>query len=458
MSTPFPPNSKRKGLSIYAPPRVRDRAFSQDSAENADTSAQTETAQSEADQTDLDQMPADDASPANEAGAGKDPLAWLDDAIREVVELNQASDSRVESDPSVSASSSPSITPMHDDGDDWPASSTQQRDRAEFRKTRPHPPRHEAQIVPPPPPPKRESGRLRPILQLSLAIVFAAIVAYGVTLFYPSRPAAPRLKASGERIAEATPQQTESQRTETQQTQIKAAPQIPSRLVVEDQQAFANEPVSLAVNVEHATGSESVLLDGLAQGTKLSAGTSMSPSSWQLSPDKLAGLYLYAPKDFVGVMNATVNLLDPDKRLLDSRDMQLKWLSKPPPPPPPPQPTLASAGYEAPAGIRINPALPAAPAIKPIDPGEAAMLMQRSRDFLAAGDISAARVAFRRLADAGMPDAALALANTYDSAYLAAHNVVGVLGDRAMARTLYQRAKDLGSAEAGRILARMVAH
>lgn len=151
-------------------------------------------------------------------------------------------------------------------------------------------------------------------------------------------------------------------------------------------------------------------------------------------------------------MNTIVELLDPGKRVLDSRAMQLKWISKPPPPPAL-QPAVASAGNEVPPGVRINAAPPDVPAIKPIDPGEAAMLMRRGRDFLASGDISAARVAFRRLADAGMPDAALAFANTYDPAYLAAHNVVGVLGDRAIARTLYRRAKDLGSAEAGRILA-----
>lgn len=86
------------------------------------------------------------------------------------------------------------------------------------------------------------------------------------------------------------------------------------------------------------------------------------------------------------------------------------------------------------------------------------MLMQRGRDFLATGDISAARVAFRRLADAGMPDAALALANTYDPSYLAAHNVIGALGDGTMARSLYRRARDLGSKEAGQILARMGAN
>ena len=62
---------------------------------------------------------------------------------------------------------------------------------------------------------------------------------------------------------------------------------------------------------------------------------------------------------------------------------------------------------------------------------------------------------FKRLADAGIADGALAAASTYDSRYLAAHNVVGVRGDEAKARALYQRAMELGSADAGRLLAQM---
>jgi len=454
MSTPFPPDSKRKGLSIYAPPRVRDRAFSQDSAEIADTSSQSEPAQYEAEEIEWDRTAAaEDASPANEAGGAKDALDWLDDAIREVIELKLASDSHEESDPSASASSAPSIMPMHNESDGWPASGVQrQHERAQSPNSRPRPPRLETEIVPPPPPPMRPGSGLGQVLRIFLVIIFAAFVAYGVTLLYPLGPNTPRLKGDNQPMAEATPQQIAPQ----------PAPQTPPQLIVEDQQAFANEPVSLAVNIEHATSNESLLFDGLAQGTMLSAGAALSPSSWQLSPDKLRGLYLYAPKDFVGVMNTTVNLLGPGKKLLDSRAMQLKWVSKPPPQPP--KRIVASAGNEAPvgarssaAGVHSSAAPPIAPAVKAIDPGDAALLMERGRDFLATGDISAARVAFRRLADAGVPDAALALANTYDPAYLAAHNVVGVLGDRATARTLYQRAKELGSAEAARILADMTA-
>lgn len=458
MSTPFPLNSKRKGLSMYAPRRLRD--VSQDSAELADTSAQTEAAQSEEEQTGVDQAAvANDTIPANEDGPAKDPLDWIDDAIRAVVDLKHAADRQLESDPSFSATRSPPITPAHDESDDPPASRAQPRNRTAFRDVRPRPPRLETEIVPPPPPPPRERGRPGQILRMSLVIAFAAIVAYGLTWLYPSRPGAPPPNASSDRVAEATPPQAETQ----------AAPQMPARLIVEDEQVFANDPVALAINVEHATGSESLLLDGLAQGTTLSAGTSLSPSSWLLAPDKLAGLYLHAPKDFVGVMSTTVKLLDSGKRLLDSRAMQLKWVSRPQQQAP--QAAVASAGKEPPTGVRIDssvridsapppvPAVkPAVPAVQPIDPSEAAMLTQRGRDFLAAGDISAARVAFRRLADAGEADAALALANTYDPGYLAAHHVVGGLGDRAMARKLYQRARELGSAEAGQILARMGAN
>ena len=459
MSTPFPPRSKLKGLSAYAPPRVRDRALSQDPpAETADTSVQGEQMTSEAEQAGRDPTPTvEDAGPANKSGTAKDALDWLDDAIREIVELNHAPADHDESDAPFAAPYSPSITPMHDESDENAPSNARRQDRAKTQTVlRPRPPRLETQILPPPPFPTRERSQLGQILRMSLAIIFAAIVAYAVTRFYSSWSGTPPLKNSIDHIAEATPQPTATPHP----TQTPATPQTPSRLVVENEQAFANDPMSLALSVEHAMGNESLLLDGLAQGTTLSAGTSISPSSWQLQPDKLAGLYLYAPKDFVGVMNTTVKLLDPGKRVLGSRDMQLKWISRPAPQLP--EPAVASAGNEAPAGVRIGPARPEVtpepPPVRAIDPSEAAMLMQRGRDFLATGDLSAARVAFRRLADAGMPDAALALAGTYDPAYLAAHNFVGVLGDRAMARTLYRRARDLGSKEAGQILARMGAN
>ena len=84
--------------------------------------------------------------------------------------------------------------------------------------------------------------------------------------------------------------------------------------------------------------------------------------------------------------------------------------------------------------------------------------MQQGQQALAGGDISAARVAFRRLADAGNAEATLTLAETYDPFYLAQQNVIGLSGDRATAKELYERARELGSTEADRMLARLSEH
>ncbi len=441
MSTPFPPKSRLRGPSAYAPPRVRDQVLSEDPSESAGAPAQAEPADPDAAETEHAAQAAAAVAAVGEPGAANDPFDWLDDAIRAVVELKRASDKRADS--VHSGPYSPYTTPMRDEKGEKPPSTAQRQDRGETRNARPRLPRLEPQIVPPPPPATRVGGRIGQILRMSFVIAFAAVTAYAIALSYPVRSSLPQLNGSARRTAEVRSQQMET----------KTAPQTPARLVVEDQQAFANDPIALALNVDHATGNDSLLLDGLAQGTALTAGTSMTRSSWQVSPEKLAGLYLYAPKDFVGVMNTTVKLLDPGQQLLDSRTMQLKWISRPPQRTS--QPVMASAGSEASASVRINPALSLA-MIKPIDPNEAAMLMRRGRDFLATGDISAARVAFQRLANAGIAEAALALANTYDPGYLTAHNVIGVHGDPAIARALYQRAKQLGSAEASRQLNEMI--
>ena len=196
----------------------------------------------------------------------------------------------------------------------------------------------------------------------------------------------------------------------------------------------------------------SLVLNGLAVGTRLSAGEPVGPSSWRAASKELRGLYLYAPRDFVGVMNTAIDLVAPDKRLLDSRAVRLKWVAKAPVRLPPSDQVASAVPSD-----QVASAVPVVPAIERVDAAEAATLMSCGQDFLKAGDIEAARIGFGRLADAGIADGVLALASTYDPRYLAEHNVVGVHGDVAKARALYQRAAELGSTEAGRILAQMAA-
>jgi hypothetical protein len=470
MSTPISRNNKLQGLDLYAPRHARLRSVSAGGTAGAETperfaSQRTESEeppaerppveqsqeepsqaeQQEGNQLDSEPVAIEDAERPDDADE-TEVLDWVDQAIRAVIELEHATGGSKLSASRLDDTQSPPVAPAQVTGEEFPPSpSPRRQDRDAARPAPRRRPSLDPEMVPEPPEPSRRSGFLPLFVRLSLVIVFAAMVAYGLTALASLQPGPLPLKGAVGRVAGIVPQ--------SQPAPLPAPP--PSRLVVEDQQAFANQPLSLAVNVEDARRNESVLLDGLAEGTTLSAGASASPSSWRLPPEQLRGLYLYAPKDFVGVMNTTVDLLGRDQKLLDSRSMQLKWIAQEPKPALPP--SFATASAEPMAGIGSGVAKPAMPAIEPIDPGEAAMLMQRGRDSLATGDISAARVAFRRLADAGIADAALALANTYDPDYLAAHNVFGVQGDRATARALYERAKQLGSAEAGRILARMAA-
>jgi len=82
------------------------------------------------------------------------------------------------------------------------------------------------------------------------------------------------------------------------------------------------------------------------------------------------------------------------------------------------------------------------------EPGEIAALLARSRAYLAAGDVAAARLVLRRAVDGGDSQAALALGGTYDPIALKERGVISFAGDPAQAREWYRRAVELGSTDA----------
>jgi len=503
MSKPTSSN-KLQGPAIYAPRRERERAGSSDRP-----SREADAGGSDAEKIEEGQQAAKQAAAAKEAerqdrATQPKALDGVEEAIRTLIGLTHAPGKLAVASPPISCPSG-SIHSVHTGpqvNERPPQRSGTQgldHDAARSAASRRYVPKPE--IVPEPPTEVRRSGLLRAVMPMSLATVFAVTTA--LIMISTSQPDG--LKRAIDRIVGIRSQPKEP----------RAIAEPLSRLVVEDQQAFVNEPIPLAVRVEHSAENELLLLDGFAPGTTLSAGTARSPSSWQLPYEKLDGLYLYAPKDFIGVMNTAVNLLGSDKHLLDSRTMQLKWIARQPvsaqkmaspeatvgtqlddghasvPAPKAASPeAIASiqldAGHasvpapkaaspEATASIQLDaghasvPAPKAAspeatasiqldarhPPMPPIEPSEAAMLLRKGRDLLDSGDISAARVAFRRLADAGNAEAAMALASTYNPDYLAAHHFVGMRGDRATARALYRRAKELGSADADRFLMQM---
>jgi TPR repeat protein len=109
-----------------------------------------------------------------------------------------------------------------------------------------------------------------------------------------------------------------------------------------------------------------------------------------------------------------------------------------------------------PAVALSNVAAPiAAPPARKIDADELAALLNRAKGLLTAGDIPPARLLLERAADAQQADAALLLAQTYDPDVLGTQDIRNITPEPATARTWYQRAAQLGSADAQRRLSQL---
>jgi hypothetical protein len=164
----------------------------------------------------------------------------------------------------------------------------------------------------------------------------------------------------------------------------------PTRLVVQSQRGFANEPIPLGVSLVDASGGETLTLVGLVTGSRLSAGTPLGLTGWQLSAHDLGNAFAYAPKDFVGVMEPVIELRSARDQSMDVQVGRLEWIRK----------------KEESSTLQLDPSKPP-PAIQPPDPKEITTLMERGEELLKTGDIAAARISLTRAANAGNAQAAL---------------------------------------------------
>ena len=103
-------------------------------------------------------------------------------------------------------------------------------------------------------------------------------------------------------------------------------------------------------------------------------------------------------------------------------------------------------------------AMPSSKASRVLDPEEIKLLMKQGEQLIAAGDVATARTVLQRAADAGDANAAMALGATYDPNVLARLGVVGVSAEVEKARSWYQKAETLGSADARRRLDLLANH
>jgi len=103
--------------------------------------------------------------------------------------------------------------------------------------------------------------------------------------------------------------------------------------------------------------------------------------------------------------------------------------------------TVMLGSWEAPVAAAFPPP-------RMLDPADIQLLTNRGEQFMAAGDVAAARVALKRAAEAGDSGAALALAGSYDPRILSRIGVVGVTADPDEASNWYRKAEQFGSPEA----------
>jgi hypothetical protein len=111
-----------------------------------------------------------------------------------------------------------------------------------------------------------------------------------------------------------------------------------------------------------------------------------------------------------------------------------------------------------PDAIGAEPAPPSRPISRVLDPEQIALLVKQGEQFVSAGDLAAARTVFQRAAEAGNATAAVALGATYDPTVLKKLGVIGMRSDVEKARSWYEKAESLGSAEATQRLRILATH
>jgi hypothetical protein len=117
----------------------------------------------------------------------------------------------------------------------------------------------------------------------------------------------------------------------------------------------------------------------------------------------------------------------------------------------PPDPAPGPVGTNAAQSSSPSPPAVAASPKKPVmSAAEITLMVERGRVLFDSGDLAAARLFFRRAANAGDAAAALAMGATYDPDILSKRFIRGIEADAQEARMWYERARELGSPEGPR--------
>jgi hypothetical protein len=316
------------------------------------------------------------------------------------------------------------------------------------------------------------SGR-RALISLVIKFSIAAAIAAGVALMFVMT--FPVSQGPGSPLTETA---SLSSIWQSVKSSVFPAPQRKrvATLTMEDNSAFANNPLPLGISVGAAPPEAVVAINGLLASAQLTSGKRIAANEWRVPASEISAVSVIPPDGFVGQMMVTAELRDGGGAALAGNSARLSWAAPAPTrsaaapaTPPAAAPALTrSAAPPAAAPAPVRPAAPpvaAAPArlpatsppsqsetVRNLDPQEIAGLIKRGQDLLASGDILSARLLLQRAAEARAARAALLLATTYDPNLLKQLGADGPLADIAQARDWYQKAREWGEPDAQRQL------
>jgi hypothetical protein len=217
---------------------------------------------------------------------------------------------------------------------------------------------------------------------------------------------------------------------ETQQASLAAAHQVettarPEIALTTDSriQAKAGEdvPFNIAIHsVEMLPARSIVAIRAIPPDATFSQGRRYGSSEWTLTPDEIGDLRLHLPKSLTSGTNMRIELMGADGTILASATTRLDIAQDP----------RAAIILRSDESDRVDD------------------LIKHGQKMVEVGYLAGARAYFKRAVEAGSGEAAVLLGATYDPAFLEKMGAQGIKPDLKEARSWYERAKQLGVADA----------
>jgi TPR repeat protein len=200
-------------------------------------------------------------------------------------------------------------------------------------------------------------------------------------------------------------------------------------------QPASKAPLAIRIESRDPVPPQAMLLvRGLSSAVQLSEGRMFGPGVWVVPLPSVSRLTVQAPAE-ISRSDLTLTLVTPDGKPLAEARITL---------------------YIAPPTFRDEP-VAAVPLNVPneAEKDAALKLLSKGDESIKAGNVAMAQKFYERAADRGLPEAAMALAGTYDPAELARMNAIGVEPNPALARKWYEKARALGALDADARLRRL---